>query len=98
MSRWSLAIAFLMTAVGFSFSQSPAAPAAPARISVRNVTFIKTGMLSLQEQNQIEAQLKKPDNPRMADLWGSAVEALEVVNTLTYGGVEAGQYPLRPRA
>jgi surface antigen-like variable number repeat protein len=78
-SRWSLAIAFLMTAGGGSFSQSPATPAAPARISVRNVTFIKTGMLSLEEQKQIEAQLKKPDNPQMADLWGSAVEALQVV-------------------
>ena len=79
MSKWSLAIAFVIAAAGSSFSQGPATSTAPARISVRNVTFIMTGMLSPEEQNQIAAQLKKPDSAQTADLWRSAVEALEVV-------------------
>ena len=79
MARWFLAIMFVMAAAGCSFSEGLAATPTPASISVRNVTFVKTGMLSLEEQNQIAAQLKKPDQAQTVDLWRSAVEALQVV-------------------
>ena len=81
MSKWYLAMGFVMAAVGFSFSQNQSAATAPAKISVRNVTFVRTGMLSLEEQNQIAAQLKKHRGGQPGDLWGSAVEALQVVRS-----------------
>jgi hypothetical protein len=76
-SKWSLFIAFVLASGLCSSGQTPAP--VPAAISVRNVTFIKTGMLSLEEQNRIAAQLHKRDSAQMKDLWGSALEALAAV-------------------
>jgi outer membrane translocation and assembly module TamA len=75
----ALAMGFVMVAAWFSLFQEQAAAAAPANLTVRNVTFVRSGVLSLDEQNRIAAQLKKRHLGQEADLWGSAVEALQVV-------------------
>ena len=58
------------------------AASAPApKIAVRSVTFVKAGMLSAQEQDDIAAKLKKRESAETADLSAWASEALQRVRT-----------------